>query len=333
MPARVETRTFDAFLTTTFAEYEKKLQDQIFDDVPLLSYMNGKLGRAIRGTGTIKITLGGGERITVPLLYGTNTTAGSYAGGEQLSTNIQDGITNGFFDWSQYSVSIAITGLQKRGNMGTYRILNLLQSKTIQAELSIQERLNQNLWAAASATTGNAGKDVISIPSLVDDTVTIGGINPSTNTWWASTVNTVGGDFLTNDVGLIQMRNTFNTVTIGNKSPDIGFMPQNLYEDYEQYGQDDRRHVSNKLLDLGFRTLEFKGIPLVYDRDMPVGEIYFLNGLYIHWYVHRDADLNMTPQGFQTPIGQDTSVAMILLQAQATISNRRRVGKNTGITT
>lgn len=333
MPARSETRNIDAFLTTTFAEYERSLQDQIFDDAPLLSYMNGKLGKVVRGTDSIKKVLGGGERVVVPLLYGRNTTAGSYAGGEQLSTNIQDGITNAVFDWAQYSVSIAITGLQKRGNMGSHRILNLLQAKTTQAEMSIQEILNEHLWAAAAAASGNNGKDLISVPTLVDDTVAIGGINPSTNTWWASTVNTVGGVFLTNDAGLIQMRNTFNTVTIGNRSPDIGFMPQNLFEDYEQHGQDDRRHINIKILDLGFRTLEFKGIPLIFDRDMPAGEIFFLNGSYIHWYVHRDADLNMTSQGFQTPIGQDTSVAMILLQAQATISNRRRVGKNTGITT
>lgn len=333
MPNRSETREINAYLTATFAEYERTLQDQIFDDAPALAYMNGSLGKVVRGTDTIKKTLGGGERVVVPLLYGQNTTVDSYAGAEQLQTAIQDGITNAVFDWAQYSVSISITGLQKRGNMGSHRILNLLQAKTTQAEMSIQERLNQNLWSVASATPGNGGKDIISIPSLVDATVAIGGHNPSVNTWWVSHVNTTGGVFLTNDAGLIAMRNTFNTVTIGNRSPDICFMPQLLFEDYEQHGQDDRRHINTKILDLGFRTLEFKGIPVIFDRDMPSGEIYFLNGSYITWYVHRDADLSMTPAGFQTPVGQDVSVAIILLQAQATISNRRRVGKNTGITT
>jgi len=324
MPNRSETRELNAFLTTTFAEYETTLQDQIFDDAPGLAYMNGKLGKVMQGSSSIKKTLGGGERIIEPLMYGKNDTAKSYSGGEVLSTNIQDGITNAAFDWAQYSVSIAITGLQKRSNMGKHRILNLLQAKTTQAEMSIQEILNEHVWAE---TVGNGGKDINGIPLLVDASTTVGGIVPSTNGWWASYENTASINFNSSDAGTIAMRTAFNTITIGNKTPDICFMPQTIYEEYEQQGDTDRRYVNNKIVDAGFRVLEFKGIPVMFDRDMPSTHIYFLNRNFMNWYVHKDADLSMTPEGFQTPTNQDVSSALILLQGNATINNRRRVGK------
>ena len=110
-------------------------------------------------------------------------------------------------------------------------------------------------------------------------------------------------------------------------------MTQPFFEEYEAAGQEnEKRTVNVKIFDAGFITLDFKGVPVIFDRDMPALEIYMINGQYINWYVHRDADLSMTPEGFQTPFGQDTSAAVILLQANATISNRRRVGKITGLT-
>ena len=327
MPARSETRSIDAFLTTTLAEYLPTLQDNIFDDVPLLSYLNGKLGKAVNGA---KRMLKGGERIVEPLLYGRNSTAKSYAGAEQLDTNIQDGITNAVYDWAQYSVAISITGLQQRGNQSTHRLIDLLQAKTTQAELSIQEILNQHLW---EATVGNNGKNVTGIPAIIKNSGSLGGINQSTNTWWASVVDSSGFTFLTSDAGIKAMRAQFNTLTIGNVGPDILFMTQAIFEDYEQTGQEDRRYTSNKVLDAGFQTLVFKGKPVVFDRDMTAGEMYMLNGKYLKWVTHQDADLSMTANGFQTPIGQDTSVAMILLQANTTCSNRRRLGQINTITT
>lgn len=62
MPGLTESRTYEALLTTTLANYRKQLVDNIFDDYPFLSYINGKLGKAMRGD-TIKRTVDGGESI------------------------------------------------------------------------------------------------------------------------------------------------------------------------------------------------------------------------------------------------------------------------------
>lgn len=85
-----ESRTYDSLLTTTLAAFEKKIEDQIFDDYPLLSWLNGKLGRAMRG-GSVKKMQRGGESIVAHLLFEQNSTVDSYSGYELLDTTPQEG--------------------------------------------------------------------------------------------------------------------------------------------------------------------------------------------------------------------------------------------------
>jgi len=331
MPSRSETRSIDAFLTTTLAEYGRTLHDNIFDDVPLLSYLNGKLGKALAGRGPdsqIKKVLNGGERIIEPLLYGRNSTVDSYSGSEMLDTTLQDGITNAAYDWAQYSVAIGIEGIQKRNNKGRHALVNLLQAKTTQAEMTIQERLNSDAYKDG---TGNNSKNILGLGGHISATATTGGLAPATHTWWKSEVTASVGAFAT--YGISKMRTMTNTLTIGNISPDMIVTTQDVYEAFENELTDQRRYTDSKVGDVGFENLVFKNQPIIFDRDCTSGFMYFLNRRYMKWVVHAEADLKMADPGFQTPIGQDVSTALILFQGNMTVNNRRRLGVLTGITT
>jgi hypothetical protein len=328
MPARVDTRTMNAFLTTTMSEYLPTLHDNIFDDVPMLSYLNGKLGRAIKNANKVKEVKQGGDEIVEPLLYGRNSTFGSYDGAEALDTTLQDGITNAKFPWKYFSVAVGIVGAQKRGNRSKYRLINLLQAKTTQAELTAQESLNQQAYADGS---GNGGKDLDGWGKHISTTAVSGGLDPAIHTWWAPNITTAVGSFAAN--GKSKMTNLFNTLTMGNIGPEVMFTTQAIHEAYEESLTDQKRFTNTMAADAGFENITFKNRPVLYDRDCPTGDMYFLNSRYIKWVTMAGADLEMQDAGFQTPIGQDASVAMILLQANITISNRRRIGKLTGITT
>lgn len=85
-----ETQVFNSLLTTTLANYRKKLIDNIFDSYPLLSWLNGKLGEALRGK-SVKRTLSGGVKIYEHLLYEQSSAVKSYAGAETLDTTLQEG--------------------------------------------------------------------------------------------------------------------------------------------------------------------------------------------------------------------------------------------------
>lgn len=318
MPGLTESRQWDSLLTTTLANYRNKLYDNIFDTYPFLSWLNGKLGVALRGQ-SVKRTLDGGESIVEQLLYAQNTTAGSYSAYEQLDVTPQEGHTIARFNWKQYSVSISINGLERRSNMGEAQLISLLQAKATQAEMSLRDQLSQG---AFSDGTGNSSKDLTGLQALVSTTTTVGGLSPTTFSWWQSNVNAAGGSFAAG--GLEAMRTTYNTISFGNDKPDFIVTDQTTFEYYEKVLQPQERYTNTQAANSGFTNLTFKGIPMVFDRDCPASNMYFLNSRYINFVVHRDAD--MSTGSFIRPTNQDATVAQILFQGNLTTNNRRKLG-------
>jgi len=68
---------FDAILSTTLKNYIPKLTDNVFSARPLFYALTN--GQTIR-------RVGGGAKIVVPIIYGTNSTAASYSGSDTIAT-------------------------------------------------------------------------------------------------------------------------------------------------------------------------------------------------------------------------------------------------------
>lgn len=325
MAGVTDSKTFDALATTTLDNFRNILVDNIFDDYPFLSWLNGKLGKALRGD-TVKRMVDGGHRIAEQLLYEVNSTSGSYDGYEQLDVTPQEGLTVAFYNWKQYSTSISISGKERRQNTGSKtRLLNLLEAKTKQATMTMRKDLSEG---AFSDGTGNGSKDLTGLQALVSSTTTVGGLAPGTYSWWAADETTTLGSFAS--LGLNQMRVTFNNITFGNDRPDFVIMDQATFEYYEKALQPQERYTNTQAANSGFTTLTFKGIPVIFDRDCPSGTIYMLNSRYINFVVHPDADFMTTP--FVKPENQDATVAQILFMGNLTVNNRRMHGTISGIT-
>ena len=136
---------YDALLTTTLAAYRKTMYDNIFKDSAFLSYL--RMSDAI-------IKQDGGERIAIPLMYGKNSTVKTHGGYSSLDTTPQDGMTTAFYEWAEIAGTISISRKEERQNSGEGRILNLLEAKTKQAEMSMREKLNDDLiLGTVSAST------------------------------------------------------------------------------------------------------------------------------------------------------------------------------------
>lgn len=323
MAGIAETRTYNSLLTTTLADFSKTMSDNIFDVNPLLSWLNGKLGVAMRGK-TVKRIVNGGESIVEHLLYEQNSTVDSYSGAQVIDTTLQEGHTIARYNWKQYAGTVGITGLEKRSNMGESQLINLLSAKVQQLELSMRDRMSRD---AFSDGTGNGGKNLTGLSLIVDSAGTVGGLSATTFTWWAST-ETASGSFATQ--GINDMRTIYNTLSLGNDKPDLIVTTQTVFEYYEKALQPQERFTSNSVADAGFMNLTFKNTPIVFDRDCNSGVMYFLNSKYLNFVVHKDADMATSP--FVEPENQDVTTSKVIWQGNLTTNNRRRLGKLTGIT-
>ena len=313
---------FDQILSTTLKNYVPKLADNVFTARPLFYALTN--GQSLR-------RISGGATIVVPIIYGTNSTAGSYAGDDTISTTAQTGITAAEYNWKQYAASVTITGIEEAKNNGEAQIIDLLEGKIMQTEETIIQNMNTMFWSNGA---GNSGKDFFGLNALVGtgndgpSATDLGGIDAtdSDNSWWRST--------LTNQSGVLDkaaMSKMYNDVSVGNDQPTIIISDQDEYEAYEALLQPQLRYTDAKVADAGFQNLLFKGAPVTYDSDTNLdGKMFFLNTKYLRLVAHTETWFQPTP--FVRPTNQDARYAQILCYGQLTISNRSRQGMLYGLT-
>lgn len=346
MAATERTLSYDALLTTTADKIHKSgaIQDAISNSNPTFKEFMTK--------GRIKQKVVGGDQIRVGLMYQHNGTIGSYSDFDQIDIVPQDGITTMYVPWAQYGGAVSISGIQKFKNMGKEAIADLLKEKITQTTAGWAEKLNADLWDVAGRTTshpytGNAGKNVISIPLYVQDALekvgdvyNIGNIDQSAETWWQNQAGTPAADSY---VGLKNsMRSMYNNCTQGpGGSPDLIMADQVSFEIYESGMDPQIRYSFKDSASAGFENVAFKSAKMMWDGYTPdagtpgngvlstgsalaEGSMYFINTNTMTLYVGKDHDWK--PRGFMTPVDQDASTSLYLAYLQLVCDNRRKNG-------
>jgi hypothetical protein len=266
----------------------------------------------------------GGTQIIEPLVYAQNGTVGSYAGYDAIDLTPQEGITAAEYDFKQMAASIAISGIEEAKNRGPEAIIKLLQAKIMQAEESIKENLNDMLFGDG---TGNGGKDFNGLANIIDATGTVGNINASGNSWWASYEENTSTALTT-----AQMATAYNTASRGNDHPDLILTTQTLFEKYESLLTPQVRYQDTTKANLGFQNLMFKQTPVVYDVSAPTGNMFFMNSKYLKLVGMADHWFETTEFQKGTVAGVDARYALILSFGNLTCSNRARQAKLTAKT-
>ena len=308
---------FDEILSTTLKNYVPKLTDNIFSARPLFYALpNGQTIRRVSG----------GAKIVVPVIYGTNSTAGSYSGTDTISVTAQTGISAAEYDWKQYAATVTINGIEEAKNNGEAQIIDLLEGKIFQTQETIIENMNTMLFGNG---TGNSSKDWLGLSALVGSTGSPGGIDATDadNSWWRSAVTNQGSAAIT----IASMATLYNNCSVGNDQPTIIITGQNQYEAYEALLTDQIRYTDTDMADSGFQNLLFKGAPITFDGTLAgEGKLYMLNTKYLQLVAHSDVWFKPTP--FVRPTNQDAVFSQLLCYGELTTSNRARQGYMYGIT-
>jgi hypothetical protein len=331
--------TWNDILSTTMHNYRKTLTDNIFNSRPLLNYLmsNGRVRKA-----------GGGISIVEPIIYNRGDTD-SYAEWDTVTVNPVNTATAAQYDWKQLYATIAISGLEEAQNNGKEAIVNLLEAKIMQAEDSLKEMLNGMLFGTKDALgyPAASANDFLSFITLVDDTAAAGGIDPATEAWWKSIVTAVGA---VDAAGLeAAMRTAYNSASdSGNDRVDSMFTDDATFGFYESTLTPQVRYTDTKKANLGFQNLMFKNVPIFWDFQCPAGVMLGLNSKYVGLCIHSDRDFKQSPftdnlsgslgapasgAGIGAASGNalDARMSFITTYGNATIRNRRRCFKLTGI--
>jgi hypothetical protein len=342
------TINYDALLSTTLMAYRKTLVDNIFKDSAFLA--------ALRMNDAVD-KQNGGERIAMPLMYGTNSTVKSYSDYETLDTTPQDGMTTAFYDWREIAGTISISRKEERQNSGEGRLLNLLESKVKQAEMSMRETLNQQLLAGTVSSStfvpGNSAKDLNPLGYFLrkdntTDPVSGGNVGniAASNTWWrhhtaigdttsADTGNSFANNITTYAGMKAAMKRMYNYCGRGSGgSPNLLVGDQISFETYENALDQQVRYTNTKMADMGFDNIKVKGATFIWDEVIPdveagtaaitKGTVFFLNTNFYKLIIDSETDIVTTP--FIEPENQTAKTAKVLFMGNAGVSNMRKMG-------
>jgi hypothetical protein len=338
--------SYDYLLSTTLDNFRSKITDNIMDARVLSWYLKDK--------GRVRM-ISGGQSIVEPLLTGLGQ-ADSYAEWEQISITPQQGISAAVYDWKQLVATIAISGLEELKNNGEEAVVNLLETKIMQAEETFQNRLNHMLWGEAfvanqvgssgtnitgSQTAADATNDFLGLADYIASTGAVGGINPATagNEFWASYQASLSG--VAETELRARMTTAYNTAGNGKERPDALFTDQTSFELFESQLTPNLRYEDTKSANLGFQNLTFKGVPLYWDTAAPAGVMYGVTSKYIGLVGHKDRWFTQS-KFTESPVSSahatsgagawvDARYAVITAAGNLTCRNRQRHFKLTGI--
>jgi len=342
---------YDSLLSTTLAAMRKTMYDNIFKDSAFLAYL--RMSNAVT-------TQNGGERVSMPLMYGKNDTIGVHSGYEVIDTTPQDGMTTAFYEWAEIAGSISISRKEERQNSGEGRLLNLLEQKIKQAEMSMREELNEGLvlgkvsdatFVPKTSIGGANGLNPLGYflrkLNATDPTAggNVGNISGSTYSWWRHHTGDFGNNAVTGQsvklsittyAGMIAaLRRMYNYCSRGSGgSPDLVLFDQVSFETYENSLDTRVRYQNTKMADMGFDTVKLRGATCIWDEKVPdiytgteaitVGSAFFLNTEFYKLIIDSETDIVTTP--FVEPENQTAKTAKVLFMGQAAVSNMRKHG-------
>lgn len=314
---------FTEIVATTFRNHSSEIADNFTNHNALYRRM-GKKGKTRSESG--------GYSIVQPLEYAANGTYQRYSGFDVLNVSQSDVFTAAEYNWRQIAINVVSSGYELRVNAGPQRIANLAKSRIKNAINTFANNFSADMYGDGSLTNQIDG-----LQKLVPDTPTntVGGINAATYPFWQSKVQSAaaplqGGSAIvpSGAQGVMEslMIPLFMELTRNNDKPDLIVSSNDYYQFYENGLISTKRYVDEETASGGFMSLQFKGVPVVFDgvSGMPAGHMYFLNTNYLEMVTHTDANLTIMDEA--KPYNQDAVVVPILWMGNMVCSNRALQG-------
>lgn len=297
----------------------KKPEDNINNDYFLFNQLS-------KGEGFMGLS--GGDYITAPLEYALNTTVSSYSDTDSISTTRVDVFDRTEAQWKEVAGTVILSDLEADRNAGEGTVFALLPAKLENVKNSMRSAINTMLFGDG---TGNAGKDINGLQSIISATPTTGtvqSINRLTFSFWRNQQTSGAKTTSTFDNLRASMRSIYNLCSngMGDKHPTFAVTDRTTFEGFEGLLLANERFTSKDDPDGGFMNemLKFKGAKLSYDVACPSGSLYFANPKFLKLAYKKGSWFKMLES--VRPSSQTITVYPIRTMANLVTTNARRLG-------
>jgi hypothetical protein len=264
-----------------------------------------------------------GRQITYTIDSGANPTVKDFGGYDTFDLTAPDTVLTLVYPLVNKGGVIQLSWEDKRETAGSdHKTFDLVKQRRKNGISTLMDAVATDVFATSATAT-----KISTLATMIDSTGTIGNLSATTDTDWAST-ETSSGSFAAQ--GLSDMRTLYNTLVNNGSNPNFIYTTQAIYEFYEKEVDPDVRYsMAQGVGGRGFKTLEFKGIPLMHDLKATSGVIYM--GDKENLFMCVDTEGNFGVDEFRTPINQKSSVAIMAFRGQLITDRRKSHGKLTSV--
>jgi hypothetical protein len=293
-------------------------------------------------------TFSGGRTIVQELNYADNQTFQWYSGYQTLNIAPSQVFTAAEYPIRQAAVAVSISGLEELQNSGEEAIIDLLETRIMNAEDTFMNGLSQGVYGDGTVSNSVGGLQLLVASSPT--TGVVGGIDRSQWTFWqnqAWSASTNGGTTLSSASILQQMDSLWVQLIRGRDAPDLIVADNVTYRYFLNALQSIQRvnegagGAAPDMAEAGFQSLKYITCDVVLDGGFqgfstdplpgqtstgtavggtPSTTMYFLNTKYLHWRPH--ARRNMVPlDPDRFSVNQDAMIRLIGWAGNMTISN------------
>jgi hypothetical protein len=264
------TKTIDDLFMQTWYDIKAEASDNILNATPVWA--------ALKAKGCFKPQAGGNiiERTldyAIPTVTAVDKT-------DVLPMGVIETRTAAMWTFRTLASHVQRDAFTDRENRGSYRIYDYVANRIEKARTALLQQYETNVLRAI--VTDESGKEIQGLNDMVPvyasrATGNYGGVARS-NTWWQPKYKQLVAPY---EVNLVDnMKNLYNTISMGMEAPDLLITDQTLFELYESFGLEMSQIVkvaNGPLVDLGFEVIKFKGKDMIWTSNMTANNMLFLN--------------------------------------------------------
>jgi hypothetical protein len=314
----------NALIATTLPKVQSDIVDNFFEATPFFWWMREK---------ERTMMYDGGDSVELPVMFDDNPNAKASEAYEVMDATPPEGIATTWWKMAHYRVPIMYSRNTAAANRGEAAVVNLIQTLKDQAQLSLVDAINTDLYSETAAT--NTTKEINSMYTIIQEAAQAsqdnvpGGISKSTYTWWRNQYKAIT-DTATGIIAAI--RELHMNCSNGADTPDLAVCDDYTYINVEDKLQTAVRFVNPRAIEFGFENLTYKGMTVMFDKSIDDdshngngdGTLFMTNTKYLKLMIGSDANFRVIAPEYDK--WQDAYVGAILTDIQLTCSNCKRQG-------
>jgi hypothetical protein len=274
----------------------------------------------------------GGLDFAEPVLISENTNFANRSHYTDIDAAHQDPTREFKFDPKTFSGSIVLNTLHDAQNQGKSAIKKWMKTLRTQADTTISNTLNDDLWTASPTDV-----DPESIRSIVSDTPTtgtLGGITRAGNTYAQNGAYTTAIADIGSEAGLSVLHSERATMGGDAKTnPDIAVTTPELWGGLFGFMDALRRvRADEKVTALGFDNFYIGTALLGYDDGCPDDHFYYLNSRHLFYKILRKGNFVFEPFSRKENSLNSTSIFYLFRNLTTNLPSAHKVLTNVSTT-